>query len=193
MAALLGSTRGHGLRIEEQDHRPGFDEVAQRHGHAVLIEQLEVVDDVTFVHNSSLRDGVRTLAGVPPVRYVPDMDDGFDPVREIALALPETNERLSHGMPTFFIRDKKTFCNCVDDHHGDGVFGLWVAAAPGVQEELVAQEPERFYRPPFVGHRGWLGVRLDLDVDWDEVTRILEDAYRHVAPKTLIRLLDDAN
>ncbi len=158
----------------------------------MLIEQREVVDDVTFVHSSSLRDGVRTLARVPHVRYVPTMDDGFDPVREIALALPETNERLSHGMPTFFIRDKKTFCNCVDDHHGDGVFGLWVAAGPGVQEELVAQEPDRFYRPPYVGHRGWLGVRLDVDVDWDEIAQILEDAYRQVAPKTLVRLLDDA-
>ena len=77
-----------------------------------------------------------------------------------------------------------------DDHHGDGVFGLWVAAAPGVQEELVGQEPERFYRPPYVGHRGWVGVRLDIDVDWGEIGRILEDAYRQVAPKTLVKLLD---
>ena len=118
------------------------------------------------------------------------MADGFDQVRAFALALPETNERVSHGMPSFFIRDKKLFCSCVDDHHGDGVFGLWVAAAPGVQEELVGQEPERFYRPPYVGHRGWVGVRLDVDVDWGEIGQILEDAYRQVAPKTLVKLLD---
>lgn len=130
--------------------------------------------------------------GPPRCVTVPPMSDGFDHVRTIALSLPETNERLSHGMPTFFIRDKKTFCNCVDNHHGDGNIGLWVAAAPGVQEELVAQEPDRFFRPPYVGHRGWLGVRLDVDPDWDEVTQILEDAYRHVAPKTLIRRLDES-
>lgn len=117
--------------------------------------------------------------------------DPFDPVREIALSLPETNERLSHGMPTFFIRDKKTFVNCVDDHHGDGIFGIWCAAAPGVQDELVEQEPDRFFVPPYVGHRGWIGVRLDIDVDPDELRAIVTAAYRHVAPKTLVRRLDE--
>ncbi len=118
------------------------------------------------------------------------MSDGFDEVRRIALALPETNERLSHGMPTFFIRDKKVFCNCVNDHHGDGHVGIWVAAAPGVQEELVSQEPHRFYRPPYVGHRGWLGVDLRVDVDWDEIAQIIEDSFRLVAPKTVVKQLD---
>ena len=119
------------------------------------------------------------------------MSDAFEPVREIALSLPETNERLSHGMPTFFIRDKKVFVSCVDDHHGDGRFGIWVGAAPGVQDELVTQEPSRFYVPPYVGHRGWVGVRLDVDVDWDEIRAVVTDSYRCVAPKTLVRLLDD--
>ena len=118
-------------------------------------------------------------------------NDPHELVREIALSLPETNERPSHGMPTFFIRDKTTFVNCVDDHHGDGILGIWCAAAPGVQEELVEQEPDRFFRPPYVGHRGWLGVRLDVDVDDDELAQIVTDAYRQVAPKTLVRLLDE--
>jgi len=117
--------------------------------------------------------------------------DPFDAVRETALALPETNERLSHGMPTFFIRDKKTFVSCVDDHHGDGIVGLWCAAAPGVQDELVEQEPDRFFVPPYVGHRGWIGVRLDVDVDPEELSEIVTDAYREVAPKTLLRRLDE--
>jgi hypothetical protein len=120
------------------------------------------------------------------------MADEFDDVRAIALNLPETNERVSHGMPTFFIRDKKVFVSCVDDHHGDGIFGIWVAAAPGAQEELVAQEPDRFYVPPYVGHRGWVGVRLDVDVDPDELRAIVTESYRLVAPKTLVRRLDEA-
>ncbi len=117
------------------------------------------------------------------------MSDPFDPVRRIALALPETSERLSHGAPTFFIRDKKTFVMCMDDHHGDGRVALWCAAEPGVQDELTASEPERFFRPPYVGHRGWIGVRIDLDVDWDEIAVIVADAYRAVAPATLKRLV----
>ena len=118
------------------------------------------------------------------------MADRFDDVREISLALPETNERLSHGMPAFFVRDKKLFVTCVDDHHGDGIFGIWVGAAPGVQDELVTQEPERFYVPPYVGHRGWVGVRLDIDVDLGELAEIITDSYRLVAPKTLVKTLD---
>ena len=120
------------------------------------------------------------------------MSDGFDPVRELALALPETNERLSHGAPTFFIRDKRVLCHLFDDHHGDGRVGLWCSAGPGVQAELVEQEPERFFVPPYVGHRGWIGVRLDIDPDWDEVTALLDEAYRLIAPKTLVAELDQA-
>jgi hypothetical protein len=112
-------------------------------------------------------------------------------VRERCLALPEVTERLSHGAPTFFVRDKKTFVMFHDDHHGDGRLALWCAAGPGVQEELVRTEPERFFRPAYVGHRGWIGVRLDVAPDWDEVTAIVTDAYRVVAPKTLVARLDE--
>ena len=81
-------------------------------------------------------------------------------VRAVSLALPETSERPSHGAPSFFVREKRCFAMVLDDHHGDGIFGLWVAAPPGNQELLVAADPARFFRPPYVGHRGWLGVRL---------------------------------
>jgi hypothetical protein len=111
-------------------------------------------------------------------------------VRKICLALPEVNERLSHGSPTWFIRDKKTFVSYLDDHHGDGRLALWCAAPAGAQAMLVDEEPDRFFIPPYVGHRGWLGVRLDRSVDWTEIETILEDAYRCVAPKKLIALLD---
>jgi len=111
-------------------------------------------------------------------------------IRRIALALPEVSERLSHGSPSFFIRDKKTLCMFHDNHHDDGRLAIWVAAPAGVQEDLVRLEPARFFRPPYVGHRGWLGVELDVDPDWDEVTTIVDDAYRLLAPKKLIAELD---
>jgi hypothetical protein len=117
-------------------------------------------------------------------------DEALRRVREICLALPEATERLSHGSPTFFVRDKKTFVMFLDDHHGDGRLALWCAAPPGVQSELVEQDPDRFFRPPYVGHRGWIGVRLDRDLDWDEVAGIAEDAFRQVAPKKLVAQLD---
>jgi hypothetical protein len=107
-------------------------------------------------------------------------------LRAIGLGLPETSERLSHGAPSFFVRDKKCFLMLVDDHHGDGRFAIWCAAPPGNQELLVQADPERFFRPPYVGHRGWLGVMLHGPVDWDEIAGIVEDAFAAVAPKSLL-------
>lgn len=114
-------------------------------------------------------------------------------LRELATTFPEVSERLSHHTPTFFVRDKKVLVHLFEDHHGDGRLAIWCAAPPGVQSELVEQEPERFFVPPYVGHRGWIGLRLDVDPDWDEVNGILTDAYRLVAPKTLVKKLDESN
>jgi hypothetical protein len=111
-------------------------------------------------------------------------------VRKICLGFPEVNERLSHGAPTFFVRDKKSMATVWDNHHGDETLGLVCAAPPGVQQQLIDEEPKRFYVPAYVGHRGWIGVRLDVAVDWDEIAEILDDAYRCVAPPTLIKQLD---
>ena len=77
------------------------------------------------------------------------------------------------------------------NHHGDGRFAIWCAAPEGVQQLLTDADPEKFFIPPYVGHRGWVGVRVDMDPDWDELAMILEDAYRCVAPKTLLKLLDE--
>ena len=110
----------------------------------------------------------------------------LDRIRTICMGLPETSERLSHGHPAFFIREKRSFAMVLDDHHGDGRFAIWCAAAPGTQELLVDADPEKFFRPPYVGHRGWIGVRLDRGLDWDEIAGILEDAYAEVAPPALL-------
>jgi hypothetical protein len=107
-------------------------------------------------------------------------------VRELCLALPETNERLSHGSPCWFIRDKRCFVMYLDDHHGDGRLALWCAAPEGMQRALVDSAPEHYFVPPYVGHRGWLGVRLDRDLAWDEIAGAIEDAWLEVAPKRLV-------
>ena len=112
-------------------------------------------------------------------------------LRRICLALPEVTERLSHGAPTWFVRGKTTFVTLwAAGHHGDDFPHLWAAAPPGAQAELVEAEPDRFFRPPYVGGRGWIGVRLDRGVDWDEMAALCRDAYRTVAPRPLVARLD---
>jgi hypothetical protein len=116
--------------------------------------------------------------------------DFLERLRPIALAFPEVNERLSHGAPTFFVRDKRVLCHLFSNHHGRQQSALWCPAPPGVQAELVEQEPDRFFVPPYVGHRGWIGLDLEVDPDWDEIDALLDEAYRLVAPRTLVVRLD---
>ena len=106
-------------------------------------------------------------------------------VREVCIGLPEVTERLSHGSPTWFVRGKKTFVMYLNDHHGDGRLALWCAAPEGMQHALVAGDPESYFVPPYVGHRGWIGVRLDRALPWDEIAGAIEDAWLTVAPKRL--------
>jgi hypothetical protein len=111
-------------------------------------------------------------------------------LRRICLALPGTSERASHGEPSFFVAEKKQFVSLDDHHHGADRLAFWCPAPPGRQEECVERDPQRFFRPPYVGSRGWLGVRIDRDPDWDEIAEIIEDAWRLVAPKRLIEPKD---
>jgi len=107
-------------------------------------------------------------------------------VRAACLDLPEVTERLSHGSPTWFVRGRRAFVHFVDRHHGDAHTALWAAAAPGVAAELVAEEPVRFFVPPYVGHRGWIGLRLaGPAVDGEEVREVVTQAFRRIAPRTL--------
>lgn len=112
-------------------------------------------------------------------------------VRAICGDLPEVIERPSHGAPGFYVRGKKQFVHAwIEGHHGDTFPHLWCAAPPGMQAALVAGDGDRYFRPPYVGSRGWVGVRLDRDPDWDEVADLCETAYRWLAPKTLVAGLD---
>jgi hypothetical protein len=114
-------------------------------------------------------------------------------VRELCLAMPETNERPSHGRPAFFIRGNRSFAMYMDNHHGSGHKALWCAAPEGVQEMLVNASPEYYFRPPYVGHRGWIGVYLDTGIDENEVAGVIEDAYLTVAPKSLVKQVTGTN
>ena len=112
--------------------------------------------------------------------------DPFVAVRAHCLAIDGITERLSHGSPAFFTRGTASrsgpcFARCLDDHHGDGVLGLWLAAPPGAQQALVACDESGFFVPPYVGGRGWIGVRLDRSLPRDEVADLLDVAHACVA------------
>jgi hypothetical protein len=105
-------------------------------------------------------------------------------VRAICLRLPEVTERLSHGSPAFFM-GRQFVMLWPEGHHEHDFPHLWCAAPVGMQEVLVAASRHRFFRPPYVGSRGWVGVRLDGEVDWDEVSELCVEAYRVIAPSRL--------
>ena len=122
-----------------------------------------------------------------PHERPPSRDDGraLAHVRAICLCLPGAVERASHGAPAFFVGGKRCFVMFMDNHHHDGRLALWCAAAAGVQAALVDADPDRYFVPPYVGHRGWIGVRLDRGLAPDEVAGLIEDAHEAAggAPK----------
>lgn len=114
------------------------------------------------------------------------MGDAMDTVREICLALPEVVEKPfgGHTAPSFRIRDK-LFAMTTEDG-----LQLWMKAGPGVQEALVSEDPGRFFVPPYVGAKGWVGARLNVEQDREELAELIEDSYRMIAPKRLVARLD---
>ena len=106
-------------------------------------------------------------------------------LRAICLALPEAVEKEAWGDPTFRVRDK-IFAM---EKRGDGRVSVWCKAPPGSQEVLVGADPDRFFVPPYVGAKGWVGIRLDDGPDWDEVAEIITRSFRLVAPRRLAALV----
>ncbi len=104
-------------------------------------------------------------------------------VRRICAAMPECSEKLSHGEPTFFVR-KKVFAMFANNHHDDRHIAVWIPAAPGVQGALIKAAPEAFFRPPYVGVRGWVGIELDAISD-EELASHIREAWQIVAPKRM--------
>jgi hypothetical protein len=104
-------------------------------------------------------------------------------VRRICAAMPECSEKRSHGEPTFFVH-KKVFAMFANNHHNDGHIAVWIPAAPGVQGALIKTVPATFFRPPYVGVRGWVGIELDAISD-EELASYIREAWQMVAPKRL--------
>ena len=113
----------------------------------------------------------------------PGDEDPADRLRAICLALPEACERETWGDPTWRVRDR-IFAMV---KRGDGRLSLWCKAPPGSQEILVGADPDRFFVPPYVGPKGWIGIRLDDGPDWDEVAGLIRRSHRLIAPQRLAR------
>ena len=116
-------------------------------------------------------------------------DETLERLRTILAAWPETSEKLSHGVPTWW-GGKKTFARFVDNHHGDGRLAIWVKSTFLEQEARVEADPDTYFVPPYLGPSGWVGMRLDHDPDWQVVEDLLEEGYRSVAPKRVLAALD---
>jgi hypothetical protein len=133
------------------------------------------------------------MSGVTPdQRPTREGESATELVRAICMDLPLVVERLSHGEASWFINDKKNFV-AMSDHHHDNRVSVTFAAGAGVQESLVAGDPERYYRPPYVGGRGWVGAYLDDESNspqWDRIADLIVDAWLLVAPPKVRLLLD---
>lgn len=112
-------------------------------------------------------------------------------LRKLSLALPEAHEVEAWGEATFRVRNKIFAMHAsASNHHGRGRPAVWLKAQPGMQELMVRADPDRYFAPPYVGKKGWLGIWLDGEVEWHEVDNFLKDSYRLIAPKRLLKGLD---
>jgi hypothetical protein len=108
-------------------------------------------------------------------------------VRRICAELPESTEKPSHGEPTFFV-GKKVYVMFANNHHSDAHIAIWIPVAAGLQPVLIETDPQKFFHPPYVGVRGWVGIELS-QIDDEELTSFIHNAWKLIAPKKLQSLL----
>ncbi len=126
----------------------------------------------------------RPMAKKPPS----PSDAALERVRQVCFGFPGAEEKLSHGAPSFHVRGKM-YVNFVDDHHGDGRLAIWCKASPEEQRRLVAMDPERFFVPPYVGVKGWVGAVLNHPkTDWIELAILVEAGWAAIVPKSAAKL-----
>ncbi|MBK6575448.1 MAG: MmcQ/YjbR family DNA-binding protein [Sandaracinaceae bacterium] len=119
-------------------------------------------------------------------------DAAIAKLRAICMALPETNEKISHGEPTWFAGKGKVFAMLDNHHHGSPHLAVWLPQSLEGQLTLLEADPERFFRPPYVGPKGWVGVVLDTSPDWAEIALLVRESYQLVATAKLRKALDAA-
>ena len=130
------------------------------------------------------------LLSVVAYAGVPTAKSPLTRLRAICMALPEAVEKISHGEPSWFAGKGKMFAMLDDHHHGSPHLSVWLPAPLGAQELLVRRDPARYFRPPYVGPRGWIGVVLDTNPDWRLVAELVQESYRRVAHPRLVKKLD---
>jgi hypothetical protein len=129
-----------------------------------------------------------------PVKHIAPRDAPLvERLRKLCLAFPEAGERLSHGEPTWFAGKGKVFAMLDNHHHGASHLSVWLPQPADVQETLIEADAERFFRPPYVGPSGWIGVVLDSKPDWKMIQHLVHAAFVHVATKKLVAQLDAPN
>ena len=113
-------------------------------------------------------------------------------LRKLCLSLPETHEVEAWGEPTFRIKGGKIFAMyaSASNHHGAGRDSVWIKATKDNQELMIRSKPDRFFKPPYVGPSGWVGVYLDKSPDWNEVLELLRDGWQQIAPKKLLKAVE---
>jgi len=128
-----------------------------------------------------------------PVRDLSAVDRRLvERVRKICMAFPEANERISHGEPTWFAGKGKVFAMIDGHHHDSPHLSVWLPQSFDGQEALIRSDPGRYFKPPYVGVSGWVGVVLDTKPDWDVVARLVRESYLRVATAKLKRQLEES-
>jgi hypothetical protein len=122
-----------------------------------------------------------------PIKEIPpEIAPLIERLRELCMAMPGATEKMAWGEPTFRVKEKM-FAMVDNNHHQSGRVAVVCPCPPGAREVLIGHAPHRFFVPPYVGHKGWIGARLDMpDTDWDELAMVLEDAWRMVAPAKFV-------
>src|SRR5258706_1056523 len=204
-ATLLEGHKGAAFEVpfdpEERWEIPPERLRAGRHGHRVAGEVNGVAFESAVVPRSrkfwvEIDDEIRTKAKLeigksakialrplkPVVQSIGDPDAALALTRDICLSLPDTEEKIAWGSPTFRVHGK-LFVMFTNNHHGDGRIAIWCAAPSGAQQDLVAADPKHFFVPPYVGVGGWVGIRLDTRLAKGAIAALIEQAYRTIEQK----------
>ena len=140
----------------------------------------------------SARKKAKPKAPSHPIRRLSAFDQRLvERVRKLCMKLPEANEKISHGEPTWFAGKGKVFAMIDGHHHDSPHLSVWLPQPFDAQEALIDGDPARFFKPPYVGVKGWVGIVLDTKPDWRVVAGLVRDSYLRVVSAKLRKQLED--